>query len=73
MEYRRLVVAGLTAVALTVTAAGCGGSEPSETTPTTTPHDMSNMAPGETMPGDPPTTPHDMSKMRPGETMAPGY
>jgi hypothetical protein len=65
MEYRRLVVAGLTAVALTVTAVGCGGSTPSEN-PTTTEHDMGNMQPGETMP-------HDMSKMQPGETMAPGY
>jgi hypothetical protein len=67
MDYRRLVVAGLTAVALTVTAAGCGTEEPPAESPATTEHDMNQMKPGETMP------PHDMNQMKPGETMAPGY
>jgi hypothetical protein len=66
MKYRRLVVAGLSAVALTTVVAGCGGSSgtPSEN-PTTTEHDMTNMKPGESMP----TSQHDMTNMKPGETM----
>jgi hypothetical protein len=67
MKYRRLVVAGLCAVALTTTVAGCGGSSgsPSESPTTTSEHDMSQMKPGESMP----TSQHDMSQMKPGESM----
>jgi hypothetical protein len=67
MTFRRLAVACLP-VALVVAAAGCGSDTPSnspaDAPATSSPHDMSKMPTGQTMPGQ-----HDMSKMQPNDTM----